>query len=70
MRRVARLRASEIRSMSKEEMLEKLREVRSELSRLRGTIAAGGTIKNTRRIREIKRTIARIITIFREKERG
>ncbi|MEM3402174.1 MAG: 50S ribosomal protein L29 [Candidatus Hadarchaeales archaeon] len=64
------LRASDIRAMSREEMLEKLRELRAELSRLKATIAAGGTVENPGRIREIKRTIARIITIAKEKGVG
>ncbi|MEM3519223.1 MAG: 50S ribosomal protein L29 [Candidatus Hadarchaeales archaeon] len=67
---MAILRASDIRAMSREEMLEKLRELRAELSRLKATIAAGGTVENPGRIREIKRTIARIITIAKEKGVG
>ncbi|MFN4132866.1 MAG: 50S ribosomal protein L29 [Candidatus Hadarchaeales archaeon] len=64
---MAILRANDVRAMSREEMLEKLRELRAELSRMKAIIAAGGTVENPGRIREIKRTIARIITIVKER---
>jgi large subunit ribosomal protein L29 len=56
--------------MSKEEMLMKLRELRAELARTRATVAAGGTLENPAKSKELKRTISRIITIMKEKERG
>ena len=52
------------------EMIEKLRELRGELSRAKATVRAGGTIENTARIREIRRSIARILTVVKEKERS
>jgi len=55
--------------MTREEMIEKLRELRAELSRARATVEAGGTIENTARIRELRRSIARILTIIKEKEK-
>jgi len=64
------LKASEIRAMTREEMIEKLRELRGELSRAKATVMAGGTIENTARIREIRRSIARILTIVKERERS
>lgn len=67
---MAILRPSEIRAMSKEEMLMKLRELRAEQARTRATVAAGGTLENPAQNRELKRTISRIITIMKEKERG
>jgi len=67
---MATLRADEIRSMSLDEMLQKLREFRGELARARATAAAGGSLENPARIRELKRAVARILTIIREKQRG
>ena len=67
---MAILRAKEIRGMSTEEMLERLKELRTELARARATAAAGGSLENPARIRELKRTIARILTIIKEKQRG
>ncbi len=63
------LKPDEIRRMSPEEREKKLRELRMELMRLRGAAhAAGGAIENPARIREIRKAIARILTIQREEE--
>lgn len=67
---MATLRAKEIRSMSLPEMLEKLKEFRGELARARATAAAGGSLENPARIGELKRAIARMLTIIKEKNRG
>jgi large subunit ribosomal protein L29 len=67
---MAKLRPEEIRAMNPDEMMQKLRELRSELARARATAAAGGSLENPARIRELKRAIARILTIIREKQRG
>jgi len=64
---VAILRPSEIRDMNVEEMRAKRRELRAELARSRATVAAGGSLENPARIRELRHTIARIITIMKEK---
>ncbi len=57
--------------MSAEDKQKKLAELRVELGKLKTTVAAGGTIENPSRIREIKKTIARILTVERqEKARG
>jgi len=65
-RKVAILRPDEIRDMSIEEMRAKLRELRGELARERSVAAAGGSLENPARIRELRRTIARILTIIKE----
>jgi ribosomal protein L29 len=41
--------------------------MRTELVKLRTTVKAGGNIENIGRIRELKRTVARILTIQNEK---
>jgi large subunit ribosomal protein L29 len=56
--------------MTREEMIDKLRELRGELARARTTLGAGGTLENPAKIRELRRTIARLLTIIKEKERG
>ena len=43
--------------------------MRTELVKLRTTVKAGGNIDNVGRIRELKRTVARILTISNEKTR-
>ena len=63
------LRKREIRQMMPEERAKRLNELRTELVRLRTTVAAGGTMENPARIREIRRTIARILTIENEQKK-
>ena len=63
------LKPDDIRKMSKEERMQKLKELRAELIKLRHQ-AHMGHIDNPGRIRVIKRTIARILTINREEELG
>ena len=64
------MRMKEIREMKPEERLKKLRELRVELSKLRTTVESGGTVENPGRIKEIRRTIARILTVQREEQKG
>jgi large subunit ribosomal protein L29 len=60
------MRLKEIRGMSPEERTKKLSELRAELSRLRTMISAGGAVENPARIRELRKTIAQILTIENE----
>ncbi len=60
------LRVSEIRRMSPEERRRRLEELRTELMRLRTMVKAGGSLEDPSRIREIRRAIARILTIENE----
>ena len=62
-----RIKADEIRKMSKEERLKLLEELRRELINLRYK-SASGTLENPGRLRELRRNIARILTIMREEE--
>jgi len=64
------LRIKEIRDMSFEDRKERLNELRTELQRLKTMIKAGGTIENPARIREMRKTIARILTVEQEKKLG
>ena len=64
------LRISEIRKMSNEEREKRLTELRAELARMRTMVKAGGAVDNPSRIRELKRTIARILTVINEERKG
>ncbi|MEM2941969.1 MAG: 50S ribosomal protein L29 [Candidatus Bathyarchaeia archaeon] len=64
------LRRRELREMLPEERAKKLTELRTELVRLRTTVASGGTVENPGRIREIRRTIARLLTVEAQERRG
>ncbi len=61
------LRKREIRQLLPEEREKKLVELRTELSQLRTKVKSGGNVENVARVRELKRTVARILTIIHEK---
>jgi large subunit ribosomal protein L29 len=61
------LRKREIRQLLPEERNKKLAELRTELTKLRTNVKSGGTVENVGRIRELRRAIARILTISAEK---
>ncbi|ALU11561.1 50S ribosomal protein L29 [Ignicoccus islandicus DSM 13165] len=63
------MKPDDIRKMSRGEREAKLKELKQELIKLRYQ-AKMGHIDNPGRIRNIKRTIARILTINREEELG
>jgi large subunit ribosomal protein L29 len=54
--------------MSSEERHKKLNEFRTELLRLKTMVKAGGTVENPARIKELRRAIARILTIENEQK--
>lgn len=62
------LRTDEIRNMSDHDLEEKLNDLQLELSKEMGQVAIGGFPENPGRLKEIKRTIARIKTIQNEQE--
>lgn len=66
---MALLRTSEIRQMSKDDRLTKIRELRDELMHERGTAAMGGAPSNPGRIRALRTNIARILTVEKEEEK-
>ncbi|MBQ0036339.1 MAG: 50S ribosomal protein L29 [Firmicutes bacterium] len=57
----------EVRDKSTEELKKTLEELKAELFDLRFQRATG-SIENPMRIREIKKSIARILTVLKEKE--
>jgi large subunit ribosomal protein L29 len=62
------MRLKEIRGISSEERTKKISELKTELSRLKTMISAGGAVENAARIRELRKTIARILTIESEQK--
>ena len=61
--------ASELREQSDEELVSRLREAKAELFNLR-VQAATGQLDNHGRLKVIRKDIARIYTIMRERELG
>ena len=62
------LRMSQIREMSREEQERRLEEFRTELSKVNTMIKAGGSIENPGRVKALKKTIAKVLTVMREDE--
>ncbi len=65
---MAIFKIDEIRNMSEEEITEELQKLVNELIRERGIVTAGGAPEKPGRIRDIRRTIARIKTVQRERK--
>lgn len=66
---MAILRSDEIRKMNTDERQEELEKILMELLRERAIASAGGAPESPGKMKEIKRTIARIKTIQTEKNK-
>jgi len=65
----AGVKAAELRELSQQELIARLREAKAELFNLR-VQGATGQLDNHRRLQVVRRDIARIYTIMRERELG
>jgi len=65
---MAIFKIDEIRNMSEDEITEELRKLESDLVRERGIVVAGGAPEKPGRIKDIRRTIARIKTVQTERK--
>ena len=61
------MKAKEIRNMDKSSLKEKLLDLRKELVKMNAQIAIGTTIKNPGQVKDLKKTLAKIVTIEQEK---
>ena len=61
--------AGELRELSDTDLVDRLKESKEELFNLRFQMATG-QLDNNRRLRTVRREIARIYTVMRERERG
>ena len=59
----------ELRELTEEELIERVRESKEELFNLRFQMATG-QLSNNRRLRLVRHEIARVYTILRERELG
>ncbi len=60
------IRLDEIREMTSEQRKLKLEELKTELSKIKTLIKAGGSVENPGRANALKKAIARIETIIKE----
>jgi large subunit ribosomal protein L29 len=63
------LSTGELRELTDDELIERLRESKEELFNLRFQMATG-QLANNRRLRTVRNEIARVYTILRERELG
>ncbi len=65
---MAIINKKELNSMNEEDLKNKLKDIRQQLIKENAQIAVGTTPKSPGQIREMKKTIARIIQILKYKE--
>lgn len=63
---MAILRTKEIEKLTKKEREEKIKELKKELIKLKSQIAMGSLPESPGKVRAIKRTIARLLTLSKE----
>jgi large subunit ribosomal protein L29 len=56
----------EIRDMDTEGRQKRLQELRTELIKIKTMIRAGGSVENPGRVKALRKTIARILTVMNE----
>lgn len=67
---MAYLKATDVRTMPKPDREAKLKDLRQDLMHERGVAAMGGSPPSPGKIRQLRRQIARILTIQREEQLG
>ena len=67
---MAIIKKSKIRELTDNELSAKLFEFQKELNAERGMLASGGRTSNPGKIRELRRTLARTLTIIHERKLG
>ncbi len=66
---MAIVKAKEVRAMAEDKRQKQLVDLKNELLKERAITSTGGAPENPGRIRELRRTIARILTIQKEEKR-
>jgi large subunit ribosomal protein L29 len=67
---MAIIKISKLREMSDEQLNASLFEYQKELNAERGMLATGGRTSNSGKISELKKTVARTLTIIHERKLG
>lgn len=64
------MRMKEIAALTPEAREQRLIDLRAELTRIRTMVHAGGAVENPTRIRQLRKTIAQILTVENEQKLG
>ena len=67
---MAIIKKSKLREMTESELQTKLFDFQKELNTERGLLAAGGRTSNPGKIRTLRKTVARVMTLIHEKKLG
>jgi large subunit ribosomal protein L29 len=65
---MAIIKKKEMKALGKNDIEKKMGEIKLELAKDRASAFVGGSVKNPGRIREMKRTVARMKTILKSQE--
>merc|ERR1712182_181651 len=65
-----RVKAHELRSKTSKELLKELDDLKSELSQLRVAKVAGGAASKLAKIRVVRKSIARVLTVYNQKQKS
>jgi len=66
---MAIIKVKDVKGMKPEERSKRLDEFRLELSKLKGSSAVGASIKKPGKVKELRKAIARILTVNNEENR-
>ena len=64
------MKASELRTLSEDNLMSKYAQLHAELSRVKAAAARGAAKKEIGKIRPLRKNIARVLTVLNEKEVG
>ncbi len=64
------MKKNELKNLTKEESIKKMKELRTELMKLKAQVARGTPPENPGKIKAIRKTIARILTYQNQKKEG
>ena len=62
------MKAKELRQMTREELNNKIVDLKKDLMRINTQVATGTAVKESGQIKKIKKTVARILTITKKME--
>ena len=65
---MALLKVKDMRGFTTEELEAKMLEIKAELAKEKGSISSGTKAENPGKIKNLRRTIARILTVIKEKQ--
>lgn len=63
---MAVLRMREIRYMTPDQRKSQLKNLQKELAHLRASVATGGSLEKPSKVKDVKKAIARILTVMKE----